>query len=137
MIQLSITESSDSEKIGQFTFHKNLIYIGKDSGCDLFINDTDLNFNHFFIEIIGSKLLCHLGKQTDFILINKKRTTGHKYVSIGDIVKVGNTSIEIKSFLLNKSLSYRETLNIQTEKIVTGDRDLLQILKEVQKSSSL
>jgi predicted component of type VI protein secretion system len=137
MIQLTIKESLDSEKIGQFTFHKNLIYIGKDYGCDLYINDNQINFNHIFIEVVNSRLICHLGKSTDFILVNKKRTTGHKHISIGDSIKIGETLLIIDSFIETKSQTYRDSLNVQTESILNEDRDLLQILKEVQKSTSL
>ena len=135
MIEISIKETVDFDKIGKFTFHKNLIYIGKDQGCDLFINDSSLHHNHIFIEIIDSKLLCQLGRNTDFILINGKRTTGHKYISIGDLITIGSSIIEINSFVLSTSISYKDLLNSETEKILETDKELISILKEIQRSS--
>ena len=137
MIQLSIKESIDNEKVGLFKFSKNLIYIGKDPGCDLYLDEHALNSNHIFIEINESKLLCHLGKSTDFILVNKKRTTGHKFLKIGDQIKISSTIFQIDSFHKTDSISYKEMLNKGTEEILLEDKDLLQILKETQKSTSI
>lgn len=137
MIKLSVIDSVDKDKKGVFTFSKNLIYIGKDYGCDLYIDDQDLHFNHIFIEIVDSKLLCHLGKLTDYILINKKRTTGHKYIQAGDTLTLKNTTLQIDSFMLSKAKDYKTTLNDLTEAIINTDKDLLKILKEVQKSQSI
>lgn len=135
MIEVSIETSIDSEKIGKFSFNKNLIYIGKDQGCDLYINDSTLNHNHIFIEIIDSKLLCHLGRSTEFILVNGKRTTGHKSITIGDTLTIGNSLIKIISFVKTTSQTYKDLLNSETEKILESDKDLLTILKEIQRST--
>ena len=135
MIQISIKKTSDNNRIGEFTFYKNLIYIGHDPTCDLYIEEVNINSNHIFLEIIDEKLICQLGRQTSFVNINKKRTTGHKYLRIGDIIKIGTTDIEIKFFQLQDETKYKDTLNLITDKITTNDKELLTILKEVQKSS--
>ena len=92
MINLKITDSVDPEKIGNYTFHKNLIYIGNKYSCDIYIKDNSIISNHIFIEVIEQRLLVHLNKEIDFILINGKRTTGHKYVGVGETISIGKNT---------------------------------------------
>lgn len=134
MITINVEQSNECDKEGEYTFHKNLIYIGRDSGSDLYLDDSKLNMNHLFIEVIDSKILCHLSKHTKFILINGKRTTGFKEIKIGDKVKVGDCLFSVASAVTIKEKSYREQLNKITEKILVEAPELVEILKDIQKS---
>ncbi len=134
MIQISVKDTFDKNYIGQYSIHKNLIYIGIDKGCDVCLEDTGIQSNHIFIEIVEkSKLLCHLGKSTDFILVNSKRTTGHKFLKVGDTIKIGDNSLlTIDAFLFQENLKYKDMLNTKTEAILETDKDLVQIMKAMQ-----
>jgi hypothetical protein len=134
MIAINIEQSNENDKKGEYTFHKNLIYIGRDTGSDLYLEDLKLNMNHLFIEVIDSKILCHLSKNTKFILINGKRTTGYKEIKLGDKIKVGDCIFSVSAALAIKEESYREQLNKITEKILAEAPELVGILKDIQKS---
>ncbi len=134
MISINVEQSEELDKKGIYTFNKNLIYFGRDTGSDLYLDDPLLNLNHFFIEIVESKILCHLSKKTKFILINGKRTTGFKEIKIGDKISVGSCSLSVTSAVQTISESYREKLNTATEKILKEAPELVGVLKDIQKS---
>ena len=132
MIQLTVIDSIDSNKCMQYTFYKNLIYIGSHPSCDLFFNDKLLSNIHIFIEIIDSKLLIHLDKSTEYIHVNGKKTTAHKTIQIGSSIVIGNNTFKIDNFLYEVQEDYKTKLNELTEKIINEDPDTLKILQELQ-----
>jgi hypothetical protein len=134
MIQLTVTSSTDEDKIGQFTFYKNLIYIGAHKSCDLYLNDKALDKNHIFIEIVDSKLLVHLGQETPKILINGKITTGHKFITPGITLDLNGNTLKVDSFIETIDKSYKEELNSLTEEIIENQPKVLEFLQELQQS---
>lgn len=134
MFKITILASEDNDKIGQFTFYKNLIYVGNHKSCDLYINDKDIIPNHIFIEIIGSKMLIHPNKDVDHILVSGKRTTGHKYTEIGQEIKIGSTVFRIDLFGLTTIEPSKNELNKLTEQIIENNPKVLKILQDYQES---
>ena len=55
MIQLTVNTSLDINKIGEMAFNKNLIYIGNDHLCDLYLKEDEILASHLIIEIVESK----------------------------------------------------------------------------------
>lgn len=131
MIQLTVTKSNDIDKLGKFTFYKNLIYIGSHNACDLFIDDNNLDKNHVFIEIVEGKLLVHLGKNTEKILVAGKITTGHKYISTGVTIELNGNTIVIELFAETIPTNYKNELNTLTEKIIESQPKVLAFLQEL------
>lgn len=134
MIQLTVTSSIDQDKIGQFTFYKNLIYVGSHKSCDLYLNDKALDQNHIFIEIVETKLLVHLGQNTQKILINGKINTGHKFITAGMSLNLNGNIIKIDNFIETRYKSYKEELNTLTEEIIEKQPNVLAFLQELQQS---
>jgi hypothetical protein len=134
MIQITVIASKDEDKIGQFTFYKNLIYIGSHKSCDLYLNDKALDKNHIFIEIVDSKLLVHLGQNTSKILINGTINTGHKYITSGMTLDLDGNVLKIDSFIQTINKEYKEELNSLTEDIIENHPKVLALLQELQES---
>lgn len=132
MIQLTVLDSIEKDKCIQYTFYKNLIYIGSHSSCDFFINDSSLSKIHIFIEIVNSKLLIHLDKTVKSIHVDGKRTTAHKYINIGSKIQIGSTTFRIDSYLAESREDIKENLNKLTENIINNEPDLLKILQDLQ-----
>lgn len=133
MIQITINSSPDINKIGTITFNKNLIYIGNNHTCDLFISDTNLISNHLIIEIVESKMIVHPHKDIDFFLVNGKRTTGHKFVTLGNKIKIGGTEFTIDLFTETTYISMKETLNKLTDDLIKEESPLLDVIQELQR----
>lgn len=74
-------------------FRKSHIIIGR-SEVDVLLNDLDVSRSHALIEVLSPKLiyLRDLGS-TNGTYLNDERVTASK-LNTGDIIKVGNTSIE-------------------------------------------
>ena len=134
MIKITVTASKDEDKIGQFTFYKNLIYIGSHKSCDLYLNDETLDKNHIFIEIVESKLLVHLGQNTSKILINGKINTGHKFITSGASLELDGNILQVDSFLETTYTDYKTQLNSLTEDIIENQPKVLAFLQELQES---
>lgn len=134
MIKVKVIDSVDQDKIGVFVFHRNLIYVGNEHLCDLFLNDSQLISNHLIIEIIDGKLLAHPHKEIDFFLVNGKRSTGAKIIGLGQSIKIGSSTFIIEEFIEVPINHYKETLNQITEKLIQDNSPLLEIIGELQES---
>jgi len=132
MIQLTVLDSINPNKCMQYTFYKNLIYIGSHPSCDLFFKDNLLSNIHIFIEVIDSKLLIHLDKSTDYIHVDGKKTTAHKTINIGSQIIIGKNTFKIDNFLFETKEDYKKKLNTLTENIINEDPETLKILQELQ-----
>lgn len=132
MIQLTVNTSLDKNKIGETIFNKNLIYIGNDHLCDLYIKEDQILANHLIIEIVESKMIIHPHKDIEFFLVNGKRSTGHKFVVPGDKVKVGETEFTITNFIETVYTPAKEQLNKLTDELINEESPLLDIIQEIQ-----
>ncbi len=135
MIQINIIDSIDRDKIGSFTFHKNLIYIGNTFSADVFLKDDNLLSNYVFIEIVDGKLLVHLNKEVPFILINGKRTTGHKFINIGDTIGISDNKLKIEAFIETKWDTMKDIVNKNTDILIQEKSELLTIVSSIQKEA--
>ena len=133
MIQVNVTHSPDSNKIGTVVFNKNLIYIGNDHSCDLNLIDQEVLSNHLIIEIIETKMYAHPHRDVEYFLVNGKRSSGHKTLFIGNKVKIGKTEFIIENYLETPIVKYKDYLNQVTDDLITNNSPLLKIIKEVQK----
>ena len=129
MINLEVQSSSDSDRLGLFSFHKELIYVGENHDADLFIPADGLKTNHIFLEIIDSKLLAHLGRDIEFILINGKRTTSFKSLKIGDKVTINSLTFKILSFSNQEHSSPAEYLKKRVDEAKNSEPELMELLK--------
>jgi hypothetical protein len=134
MIQLKILNSCDIDKIGTMVFYKNLIYVGNDHQCDLYLKDPELIPNHLIIEIVENKIIAHPHKNIEYFLVNGKRTTGAKIIVPGQSVSIGSNTFSIESFLETPINHYKENLNAITEKLIAENSPLLEIIGDIQES---
>ncbi len=132
MIQLTVNTSLDINKIGEMAFNKNLIYIGNDHLCDLYLKEDKILANHLIIEIVESKMIIHPHKDIEYFLVNGKRSTGHKFVSPGNKVKIGDTEFTITNFIETNYTPIKEQLNKLTDTLITEESPFLDIIQQVQ-----
>lgn len=132
MIQLTVKKSNDINKLGTVIFNKNLIYVGNDHLCDLYIIEEGLLANHLIIEIAEGNLIAHPNKKIDYFHVNGKRSTGHKILTVGNLVKIGNTEFTIDNFVETQYKTIKEELNQITDKLIQDESKLLDIIQEIQ-----
>ena len=46
MITITITASSDSDRLGEFKFFKDLIYVGSNHDADIYLPSDEVKNNH-------------------------------------------------------------------------------------------
>lgn len=136
MIQLTVNSSKDINKVGTVTFNKNLIYVGNDHLCDLFICEENLLSNHLIVEIVENKMIIHPHKDIEFFLVNGKRSTGHKFVNVGNKVKIGETEFSIDNFVETTYSSVKDNLNKLTDELIKSESPLLDVIQKIQSSDS-
>lgn len=128
MILFKIIDSPDLLAIGEYNFNLHHITIGRSHGQTLAINDDSLLKKHLTLKTTESKLIINCDE--DF-LINNKRAKGTLNLKIGDVIKVGQSQIQILNFNFEHSLnpnSYYEAL----EEIGNTDPQLLMLIEKLE-----
>lgn len=129
MINLEVQNSTDPDRLGSFLFYKDLIYVGANHDADLFIPEDGLKSNHIFLEVIESKLLAHLGRDTKFILINGKRTTSFKTLKIGDTVSINSLTFKVINYTAVENSSPSDFLKKRVAMAKESEPELMELLK--------
>lgn len=129
MIKLEVLDSNDFDRLGNFQFFKDLIYVGSNHDADLFLPIDDLKSNHIFLEIADGKLLAHLGRNTEYILINGKRTTSFKTLKAGDVISLQSLEFKIDSYHSEEISSISDFLKRRVSESKENNPELMELLK--------
>lgn len=129
---MELIKCDDPLKTGEYCFHKSQLYVGSNLSADLYLKDSNLYPNHFFIEIVGNKLLLHPHRTIDFYLIDGKRTTSMRYLKVDQTVAYKSVEFVIKSFSDASVPSFRETLNNKTDELIKTKSPLLDIITKLE-----
>ena len=132
MLEIDLTCHSNQDFSGKRRFNKNLIYFGSDYHCDIFTPGEEILPIHGFIEIVGTKLLIHLGEKVKVIHIDGKLTTSVRYFKMGQIIKFGNYELVVSNYMENHYPTTREKVNELTDSIIQAGGKDLEILKSLQ-----
>ena len=132
MIELNLICNSNDDFSGKRLFYKNLVYFGSDYSCDIFTPGTALMPIHGFVEIVGGKLLLHLGDGVKRIHIDGKLTTSIRYFKVGQVLKFGDYELTVSNYLENYYPTSREGINKSTDEIIQACGKDLEILKSIQ-----
>lgn len=119
MIHLEITNSPDKNVLTEFKFYQNEVYFGNSSGT-LHIKDSALRESHVMIEVVERDLIIHPQKGVESYLIDGKRSSSIRKITIGQVITIGTTTFKV--------ISYEETLITSKKKIL--DEKLNKLLEE-------
>lgn len=133
MIRLKIESCPDPDRLGEYVFHKNLIYIGSSADADLALPDRQAAPNHLFIEIVDGQLLAHGAMENIEFKVDGKLATKFKFLKAGSVVEAGNTAFKILLFAAGSESDKREALNKNTDELIQSRSPLLGFIKELQK----
>lgn len=131
MLKISITNANDENRVGEYLFHKNLIYIGSNHDADIYAPLEKVEKNHIFLEVVDEALLVHPGRGIEYILVNTKRTVSFKKLKKGDQVQVGDLVFKIDDYQLIQNLSVKEHLKQKVETIKKDNPNQLKVLKSL------
>lgn len=93
--QLVVTEGEDKGK--KFKLDKPSTKIGKKEGNDFALTDKTVSRNHLEIEYTSDSFLLRDMNSTNGTYVNGTKVK-EAYLAPGDIIKLGNTSIEFQAF---------------------------------------
>jgi len=131
MIEIEVVSSSDLDVIGPKKYFRNHLVIGKDLG-DLLVNDSEIINYHFMLKVVKSKLVAQLNNTLSYFHINGKKSSGTQYLLAGDVIKLGETQIEIKNFEKSQTPSKIEKLEKSIDEIFNTDTLPMNILKLIE-----
>lgn len=134
MIRLNVEQTNSEERMGEYLFEKNLIYIGNNIDADLYLEDNELNSNHIIIEIVDGQLIAHAGTKTEAFWVDGKITTKFKFLSPGNKIKAGKSVINVVEFSPTKRQTKRELLNKNTDELLKEKNELLDVIKSIRES---
>lgn len=129
MIKIEVTSSNDTDRLGYFLFYKDLIYVGSNHDADLYIPDDQISNNHIFLEVVDTKLLTHLGRGVEFMLINGKRTTSFKTLRVGDSVSLNTLTFKVLEYEASKYGSISNFLKERVSDVKANEPELMELLK--------
>lgn len=130
MIHFEIIDGPDSNVLTDFKFHKNEIYLGRKAD-DLCILDSELKDSHLLIEIPEKDLLVHPQKDVDHYLLNGKRSTSIRRIKVGDVIRIGKTSIKILGFEREEILTKKDILEQKLTRLVEQGSPRLGIIEKL------
>lgn len=134
MISIEILNCKNDKRQGEYKFYKDLLNLGSDTECDLFIDEDNFRPYHSSIFIHDYKLYLEIHNTEDHALVNGKRSNAKKVIQIGDVITLNTTKFKIKSFLNEQKTRRKEFLNKRVDEISVNDSSLTDIL---QKASGL
>ncbi len=128
--QLVVTEGPSRGK--KIPLNKNLIKIGKRESNDLVVSDKTVSRNHMEIEYSSDSFLLRDLGSTNGTYLNGSKVK-EAYLSPGDIIKVGNTTLEFVAF--DEKIKIEPSDREQYGEMVGKSRKMRQIFSILEKIS--
>ena len=129
MVTFEVRSSPDSERIGNLTLYLETFTLGNSRKSDLMIEDLGISPTHLLFFHNDEGLIIK-SVSDNFYYSNDKKIKGGKLHKIGDSIKIGETSIEIKN-LEFKNLS--EKFNTIYDKALKEKPELEPLVTQLQK----
>ena len=128
--QLVISEGTSKNK--KITLNKSLTKIGKREDNDLVIGDKTVSRNHLEIEYVQDSFLLRDLGSTNGTYLNGGRVK-EAYLSPGDLIKLGNTTIEFVAF--DEKVTIEPSAKEEFGAMVGKSRKMRQIFAILEKIS--
>lgn len=132
MIHLEITSSPDKNIITDFKFHQNEVYLGHSSG-NLHIKDSAVRESHVMIEVVERDLIIHPQKGVESYLIDGKRSTAIRKISLGQVLTIGSTTFKIIGFEETIISSKKKILDEKLNKLMESNSQRLVVIEKLAK----
>ncbi|PIR21003.1 MAG: Fis family transcriptional regulator [Deltaproteobacteria bacterium CG11_big_fil_rev_8_21_14_0_20_47_16] len=126
--QLVVIEGEDKGR--KFRLEKPQIKIGKKEGNDLLLSDKTVSRNHIEIEYTSDSFLLRDLGSTNGTYLNGTRVK-EAYLAPGDVIKLGNTSIEFQAF--SETVKIEPSENESFGSMVAKSRKMRQIFGILEK----
>lgn len=128
--QLFVIEGEDKGK--KFRLEKPTTKIGKREGNDLILSDKTVSRNHVEVEYTSDSFLLRDMHSTNGTYLNGSKVK-EAYLAPGDVIKLGNTSIEFQAF--NETAKIEPSRNESFGNMVAKSRKIRQIFGILEKIS--
>ena len=133
MLEIEFIESPDLEIVGNITYYRPLLTIGKAHSCDIVIDDDSLLPVHFTLKLTSDGILCSSDKDSPFYLSNGKKIAGSKIHKPNDIIGIGQTKFKIVRFEFSKEEDLGEILKSEYLAMAEKRPVLKDVLVELEK----
>jgi hypothetical protein len=130
MIHLEIISSPDKNILTDFQFWQNEVYLGRTSGT-LHIKDDDIRESHAMIEVVAGDLIIHPQKGVESYLIDGKRSSSIRKISIGQIITIGKTTLKVLKFEETQLKSKKKILDEKLSKLLETNSIRLLVIEKL------
>ena len=128
MISFEVLNSTDIDQIGAFEFQKNSVIFSSISKADFLV---DLAYS-FALEIKDNELFLLNPNSDESVLINNKFSGSINKLKKDDSICAGDYEVSIKDFYPSNKLSYKEELNLNTQKIIESQPEILKMITKLR-----
>lgn len=128
--QLTVIDGDDKGK--KFKLDKPSTKIGKREGNDFILSDKTVSRNHLEIEYTSDSFLLRDMQSTNGTYVNGTKVK-EAYLAPGDVIKLGNTSIEFQAF--SETAKIEPSSNESFGSMVAKSRKMRQIFGIMEKIS--
>lgn len=135
MIKLEIIAADDINRLGVYTFHKNILNIGTHSANELICQEEGIGKNHLSIFIEEDSLYSYPFNVEDTYHVNNKITHNKKRLAKGDTIKMAATEIKILEFSTSSFMKRKDFLNQKVSTLKNEDPEILQIIQKINEQS--
>lgn len=131
-MKLVYLEGKDKDQVWELTFTKTII--GRDSSCDIVVDDSELSRIHAEIVHEGNAFIFYEKDSMNGSFINGYQVTRQILIP-GDQIRIGNTKIQVLEDDLTKNINWQETDSIITSKVTLNQ--LSDQIEEVTSSLAI
>lgn len=128
MISFEVLNSTDIDQIGLFEFKKNSVIFSSISKADFLIN---LSYS-FALEIKDKELFLLNPNSNESVLINNKFSGSINKLKKDDSIFAGDYEFLIKDFSASNKLSYKDELNLNTQKVIESHPEILKLITQLR-----
>ena len=129
MIKVKVVKADNPDYLGDYEFNKNLIYVGSNHEADLYFPESDLSFNHIFIEIVEDKLITHIHQDIEYINVNGKRTTNFKILKLHDTIEIHGIRFAITDFKITEYKTRKQ--DVLYDSCFKYDHNITRVLEPI------
>ena len=128
MIKVSILESEQKDRVGEYLFYKNRITIGSDIGNDIYVPTAQIPNRLFTLECRDKNFTITPHQEVMNYHVNGKLTTSFKSLNVHDIFHYEKTKFKLIQFNYETIFSEQEILNNAIDQVIKENNDISKIL---------
>ncbi len=133
MIHLKFLSSIDEDVVGEGTWHRNVLWLGRSKKAQIIIEDNECAPLHVRIFVDEKGAFCELGPKAPQFHLNGKKIVGKKLLRPGDKIRIGRTEFEVSKFEYRPDTDIRQEMEKKYLDLVKSSPGHLALLERIER----